>query len=93
MKKLGDLIHNLDLSNENQTMLFKKNDPIKQIYYEDFLSVSNFILHRRSKLINDLRSTSTLYYDVVLPFHDKNYNPTSIDCTQKRDLPMFFRAL
>ena len=89
IKKLGDLIRNLDVSNENQTMAFH-NISIDEIYNKTIVQVSNFTLHRRSKLINDLRSTSTLYYDIVLPFNDKNYDPTSTDCTSKWDLPTFF---
>ena len=89
MKKLGDLIHNLDLSNENQTMAFHKF-PINEVHQQGIVKVSNFTLHRRSKLINDLRSTSTLYYDVVFPFNDKNYDETSTDCTHVQDLPWFF---
>ena len=89
VKKLGDLIHNLDLSNENQIMAFH-NLEINEIYEKSILSVSRFTLNRRSKLIYDFRSTSTLYYDVVLPFHDKNYDPSSTDCTRTQDLPKFF---
>ena len=88
MKKLGDLIRNLDVSNEAQTMVFH-NISIGEIYHKQIALVSNFTLNRRSKLIYDFRSTSTLYYDVVLPFHDKNYDATSTDCTSKWDLPEF----
>ena len=90
MKKLGDLIRNLNASNKNQTMAFN-NISIEEIYEKQIVKVSNFTLNRYSKLTKDLRSTSTLYYDVVLPFHNKNYDPTSTDCKQKQDLPMFFR--
>ena len=83
MKKLGDLIPNLDLSNENQTMAFH-NISIQQVYPKTIISVSNFTLNRHSELIYDFRSTSTLYYDLVLPFHNKNYDETSKDCTTNR---------
>ena len=88
MKKLGDLIRNLDLSNKNQTMAFN-NLEINEIYDKQIAQVTNLTLHRRSKLIYDMRSTSTLYYDIFLPFHDKNYVPTYTDCTSKWDLPSF----
>ena len=88
VKRLGDLIRNLDLSNANQTMAFN-NIAIDDIYNKTIVQVSNFTLHRPSKLKYDLRSTSTLYYDVVLPFHDKNY-VNSTDCTRAKDLPKFF---
>ena len=88
-KKLDDLIRNLDLSNENQTMVFHKI-PTEDIYdREKILLVSNFTLNRYSKLIYDFRSTITMNYDIVLPFHDKNYDPTLIDCTSARNLPFF----
>ena len=90
MKKLNDLISNLDVSNENQTMVLQ-HIPVQQAYNEGIVSVLNFTLHRHSKRINDLRSTSTLYYDVVLPFHNKNYDPTSTDCTSGRDLPYLYK--
>ena len=92
MKKLGDLIRNLDLSNENQIMAFN-NLKIEGIYNQKIVQVSNFTLNRHSKLIYDFRSTSTLYYDVVLPFHDKNYDGTSADCTIRWDLPGFYWRL
>ena len=88
MKKLNDLILNLDLSNESQTMVFH-NFPIDKVYKHRIVSVSKFTLNRRSKLIYDFRSISTLYYDVLLPFHNKNYDPTSINCTSRSDLPSF----
>ena len=89
IRKLGDLIRNLDVSNENQTMAFKGVN-INEVYRQQIIKISNFTLNRRSKLINDLRSTITLYYDVVLPFHDKNYDENKTDCTQRWDLPRFF---
>ena len=89
MNKLGDLIRNLDVSNKNQTMAFN-NVKIDEIYKKSIVKPYNFTLNRRSKLINDFRSTSTLYYDVVLPFNDKNYDPTSTDCRASRDLPFFY---
>ena len=89
MKKLGDLIRNLDLSDENQTMAFN-NVPIDEIYDKRIVKASNFTLNRPSNLNYDFRSTITLYYDIVLPFHDKNYDPTSTDCAHYRDLPTFF---
>ena len=89
IEKLRDLLRSLDLSNEYQTMAL--NDyKIDEIYEKRIVLISNLTLNRRSKLNNDLRSTSTLYYDVVLPFHDRNYDENSTDCTQKQDLPMFF---
>ena len=88
VKKLRDLLDNLDELNKNQTMAFH-NNTLNVIYLNEIVSVSNFTLNRRSKLIYDLRSTSTLYYDVVLPFNDKNYE-TSTDCTRASDLPLFF---
>ena len=88
MDKLNDLIRNLDVSNVNQTMAFHKVRTYN-IYYKKIVSVSNFTLNRSSKLINDLRSTSTLY-DVVLPFHNKNYDGTSTVCKRVQDLPGFF---
>ena len=90
VEKFGDLIHNLDFSNANQMMALD-NLSIDVLYKKEILKVSDFTLHRRSRLIYDLRSTSTLYYDIVLPFHDKNYVPTSTDCTSRLDLPSFFR--
>ena len=90
VEKLGDLIHNLDFSNENQIMAFH-NFGINEIYRQRIIQVSSFTLHGRSKLINDFRSTSKLNYDIVLPFHDKNYDPTSTDCTIRWDLPYFYR--
>ena len=88
-KKLGNLIRNLDLSNENQTMAFH-NDHIDDIYGKMIVLPSNITLNTHSKLIFDPKSTSTLYYDVVLPFNDKNYKPNSPDCTSKNLLPLFF---
>ena len=88
MRKLDDLIRNLDVSNENQKMVFD-NLKIDEIYKKSIVKPYNFTLHKRSKLIFDFRSTSTLHYDVVLPFHDKNYDPT--DCTRAEDLPWFFK--
>ena len=90
MKKLGNLIRSLDVSNENQTMVFH-NFPISEIYDKKIVKASNFTSNR-PKLINDFRSTITLNYDVVLPFHDKNYDPTSTDCTRSRMLPNFFSS-
>ena len=87
VKKLSDLFLNLNVSNENQTLAFK----FDEIYNKRIVSVSNFTLNRPSKLIYDFRSTSTLYYDVVLPFHDKNYDENSTDCTTSLDLPYFFK--
>ena len=92
MKKLDDLIRNLDVSNENQKMVFE-NLKIDKIYKKDIVKVSNFTLNRRSKLMFDFKSTSTLHYDVVLPFNDKNYDPTSTDCTHQQELPLFFTGL
>ena len=89
VKKLGDSIRNLDLSNKSQTMAFY-NISIDEIFEQEIVQVSNFTLNRSFKLINDLRSTSTLYYDVVLPFHDKNY-VNSTDCTHHWDLPEFYK--
>ena len=89
MKKLENLIRNLDLSNENQTMVFN-NLKIEEIYEKRIIIVTNFTLHRTSKLLKDLRSTSTLYYDVVLPFHDKNYDRNSNDSINVWFLPFFF---
>ena len=90
VKKLKDLILNLNVSNENQTLAFH-DDKISQIYISKLVSVSNFTLNRSSKLINDFSSTSTLYYDVVLPFNNKNYD--EIHCTPYWDLPDFFKGL
>ena len=87
VNKHRDLIRNLDVSNENQTMAFH-NIPPEDAYREEIVSVSNFTLNRHSKLIYDFRSTSTLYYDVVLPFHDKNYD--EIYCTHRWELPGFY---
>ena len=91
IEKLGDLIRNLDLSNESQIMVFNnfKIDD-EEIYGKKIVQVSNFTLHRRSKLVYDFRSTSTMYYDIVLPFHDKNYDPRTKDCTRAKDLPRWF---
>ena len=90
MKKLGDLMRNLDIANENQTLVFN-NISIDKIYdNEEIVKVSNFTSNRYSKLIYDFRSTITLYYDVVLPFHNKNYDGNSTDCTSIRDLPDFY---
>ena len=89
VKKLGDLIRNLDLSDENQTMAFK-NIAIYEIFQQEIVKVTKFTLNGTSKLINNLRSTNTMYYDVVLPFHDKNYDPTSTECTRAINLPSFF---
>ena len=90
IEKLEDLLRDLDLSNENQTIAFH-NYKIKKTFEQNIVKVSNFTLNRYSKLIYDFRSTSTMYYDVVLPFHDKNYDETSTDCTRARDLPTFYR--
>ena len=92
VKKLRALIRGLRyirLPNENYKMAFH-NVPFNKIYDEGIVQVSNFTLNRRSKLFYDLRSTSTLYYDVVLPFHNKDYDPTSTECTIGWDLPFFF---
>ena len=89
MKNLDDLIRNLDTSNENQTMAFN-NLKIEEIYKQKIVKVSNFTLNRYSKLIFDFRSTITLYYDIFLPFHDKNYVGDLDDCTHIRELPSFF---
>ena len=88
MKILSDLIRNLDVSNKSQVMAFH-NDNIDEIYKKGIVLVSNFTLHRRSKLIYDFRSTSTLYYEIVLPFHDKNYDGNSADCSNFWELPSF----
>ena len=90
-KKLGNLIRNLDVSNENQMMAFH-NLPIGEIYHQQIVLVSNFTLNRDSKQPSAFKITSTLYYDVVLPFLDKNYDESSTDCTQKRNLPLFFQV-
>ena len=89
VNKLRDLIRNLEVSNENQTMAFHSIPP-GDAYREEIVSVSNFTLNRHSKLIYDFRSTSTLYYDVVLPFHDKNYDENKTDCTHRWELPGFY---
>ena len=88
MKKLEAVLRNLDLSNENQAMAFH-NISVDEIYEKSILSVSNFTLNRHSKLIYDFRSTTTLYYDIVLPFHDKNYDE-KLDCKRKFHLPDFY---
>ena len=95
VKKLGDLLDNLDELNKNQTIAFHNNMPtfVDIIYLKEIVSVSNLTLNRRSKLIYDFRSTSTMYYDIVLPFNDKNYDETSTDCTSASDLPLFFNSL
>ena len=92
MKKLEDLIRNLDVSNKNQTMAFN-GTKIYEIYEKSIVQVSNFTLHRTSKLSDDLSSTSTLYYDIVLPFHNKNYDANSTDCKPWFELPWFFSGL
>ena len=89
VKNFGDLIRNLE-SNENQTMALR-HQTIDEIYHHGIVKVSNFTLNRHSKLINDFRSTSTLYYDVILPFNDKNYDGNSANCTRLQDLPWFFK--
>ena len=89
MKKLGDLIRNLDLSNENLTMAFH-NLKIDEVYKSRIVKVSKFTLNRRSKLFYDFRSTITMYYDIFLPFHDKNYDETSTNCTNIHGVPLFF---
>ena len=89
VKKLGDLISNLNLSDESQTMVFH-NLSIDVIYEQGIVKPYNFRLNSRSKIIYDFRSTSYLFYYVVLPFYDKYYDPTSTDCTRAEDLPWFF---
>ena len=88
-KKLSNLISNEDLSNENQTMVFQ-NIPIQQVYREAIVVVSNFTLNRSSEPNNNLRSTSTLYYNVVLPFQNSRYPETYPRCTSQFNLPPFF---
>ena len=82
-KKLENIISNLDLSNENQTMALN-NLKIDEIYEKRIVNVSNFTINGHSKI--------TLYYDVILPFHDKNYDEITLHCTHQRDLAVFFRV-
>ena len=91
MQKLDDLIRNLDISNENQTIAFN-NVKLDEIYDTAILTVHNFTMNRYSRLIYDFRSTITMNYVIVLPFHNKNYDPTSTDCTRSRMLPNFFSS-
>ena len=89
MKKLSDLTRNLDVSNKNQTMVLN-NLSIDEIYSKRIVQVSNVTLHKIFKLVKDFRSRSTLHYDVVLPFNDKNYDANSTDCTRAKDLTWFY---
>ena len=91
MDKLGALIRNPSLSNENQTMVFN-NVKIEEVYYEGIVQVSNFTLNKDSEPNNVLKSTSTLYYNVVLPFNNKNYPTTYPICTKTSHLPKFFSS-
>lgn len=81
-KTLSYLIQNLDLSNQNQTLVFR-NHRIDEIYNEEIVQVSNVTITRFLK--------PTLHYDVLLPFSNKNYDPFTKDCTDRFFLPMFFR--
>ena len=91
LEKLDDLIRNLDLSNKNPIMVFH-NAKIDTIYSQKIILPSKITLNSHSKLINDSRSTSTLYYDIILPFDDKDhiYHLNPNNCTHRRDLPSFF---
>lgn len=86
MKKLGDLIRNLDISNDSQTIAYH-NLSIGEIYEKRFVLVSNFTLHTHFYQVPTYAATSTLYYDIILPFHNKNYDSTSKDCTSRSRLP------
>ena len=91
MKKLGDLISTCNLNlgtNENQTMVFD-HLKIDEIYDRSIVQVSKFTLNRPSKPNNDFKSTSTLYYTIFLPFHDKNYDANSTDCAHYWEIPNF----
>ena len=88
LTKLNDLVRGFELS-EDETFAFQ-DDLISQVYSKRIVKVKKFVFHRHSKLIYDLRSTSTLYYDIILPFNVGSYDPTSTNCTSKHFLPFFF---
>lgn len=81
------LNHWFDSWNENQTMLFEA-DEIEETYEKEIVWPARFFLNPNKDKM-DLENSLTILYEIVFPFHDKNYDDQK-HCEPAERLPLFF---
>ena len=73
--------------NENQTMLFE-SESFNEVYKKAIVWPSRFFLDP-TKEPTDLQNALTILYEIVFPFHDKNYDKQK-SCLPAEELPFIF---
>lgn len=90
LEKLEDVLRSVDTDEETQTMVFH-SDFIEEIYQKRIVRghFMKFAMNNPSKNFYDVKANGTLFYEILLPYNNKKYDPTE-PCVLRKDLSLFF---
>ena len=89
--KVSELLKSIDEIDDKHQITSFFSDPIDEIFKNHkILLFDNFIIKGYSKTFFDLKNSATLIMEIVLPFWNKNYKETNVNCLTTDDLPYFY---